>query len=72
MNLSRLSEPGKKGSMEDFGQSLDTVRMLLGMDMEEDVATGRARRSLKGTPNYDIREILGSFFNPSILSIFEH
>ena len=62
MDLSRLSEPGKKGSMEDFGQSLDTVRMLLGMDMEEDVATGRARKSLKGRFKHDIRQRF--YFNP--------
>ena len=55
--------------MEDFGQSLDTVRMLLGMDMDEDVATGKARKSLKGQYKYDVPKNLRFFFNPSLLSI---
>ena len=48
----RSSEPGVKGVMADFGQSLDTVRLLLGMKREEDVANGKAKKSLKRSKQF--------------------
>ena len=48
-DLSRMS---KSGSTADFVQSLDAVRTVLGMEREEDVATGKAKKSLRNNKQF--------------------
>ena len=43
-----------KGSIENFVQSLDTVRAVLGMAREEDVATGAAKKRLRNNKHFKV------------------
>ena len=49
---SRSSGYGIKGDLADFGQSLDTVRAVLGMDRKEDVTSGKVKKSLKRSKQF--------------------
>ena len=49
-DLSRMSKSG--GSTAEFVQSLDAVRTVLGMEREEDVATGKAKKSLRNNKQF--------------------